>query len=136
MKSKKLSVITRKRLLVRLLLLSKNADSRKRKKKKLLVLEKCKKRQRTDSQRSMPSVPNVPLKKVSVKHVRRKLPSVKSNRGKQTSLRLLANANSLNGKQLWQTKPRPSVTTSCALLNVKKRKKRRSANLKMRREML
>ena len=83
------------------------ADSRRRKKKKLLVSEKCKKRQPTDSQRSMPSVPSVPLKRVSVKHVRRKLPSVKSNRGKQTSLRLLANANSLNGKQLWQTKPRP-----------------------------
>ena len=135
-KSKRLSVITRRRLLARSLLLSKNADSKRRKKKKLLVSEKCKKKQPTDSQRSTPSVPSVPLKRASVRHVRRKLPNVKNNSAKQTSLRLLANANSLNVKLPWQTKPRLSVTTSCALLSVKKKKKRRSANLKTKREML
>jgi hypothetical protein len=131
-----LSVITRRRLLARLLLLSKNADSRRRKKRKLLVLERCKKRQPTDSQRSTPSVQSVPSKRASVKHVRRRSLSVKSNRGRQTSLRLLANASSLNGKQQWPTKPRLSATTSYALSSVKKKKKRRSANWKRKREML
>jgi hypothetical protein len=123
-------------LLVRSLLLLRNADLRRRKKKRLPVLEKCKKKQRTDSQRSMPSVPSVPLKRASVKPVRRKSLSVKNNRGKQTSLKLLANVNSTNGKLLWQTKLRPSAMTSSASLSVKKKKKRRNANLKRRSVML
>lgn len=135
-KSKKLSVITKKRLPARSLLLSKSVDLRKKKKKKLLVSEKCKKKQQTDSQRSTPSVPSVPSKRASARRVKKKLPSVRSNRGKQPSLKLLANANSSNVKPLWRTRPRPSVTTSCALLSVKRKKKRRSASSKRKSEML